>query len=229
MRYYQFDEKSLSYKPTKLTSKKLIFTGILSMISIISLFVTIAFQEVKVVKYKNKFDYINKESFSKHDLYPGGEELWKDSVFSDYAKRAQIYLDRPTFKGTPLKGEMMALAARNAYDSTGVLLPVELALSQCQWESGMGREGRSPKNNPFNIGEQDNGTTKWFNSTFEGTQAYYYWMCRNYLSCRTVDDLFANFVNCNGKRYASQPSYEQTIRNSYYNIKNWINKNIENK
>ena len=199
------------------------------VVTILSLFIILTIQEVKVVTYKNKADLINKECYSKYDLYPGGEEAWKDSVFTDYAKRAQLYLNRPTFKGTPMNGELMALAARNAYDSTGILLPVELALAQCQWESGMGREGRSPKNNPYNVGEHDKGTVMWFKSTFGGTQAYYYWMCRNYLSCRSLDELFANFVNCNGKRYATEPSYEQTIRNSYYNIKNWINKNIERK
>ena len=82
----------------------------------------------------------------------------------------------------------------------------------------MGREGKSPTNNPFNIGEGDVRTTKWFNSTFEGTQAYYYYMCRNYLKCRSIDELFVNFVNCSGKRYASG-DYELHVPNQYYVIK----------
>jgi len=184
---------------------------------------------VKIKKNYQKNITYNNVSYSKHDLNPEYDAAWKDSVFADYEVRANIYLSRPKFQGTPLKGDMMALCARNAYDSIGILLPVELALSQAQWESSMGREGKSPKNNPFNIGEHDSGTVKYFKSTFDGTQAYYYWMCRTYLSCSTIDELFGNFVNCNGKRYATYPLYEERVRNQYYAIKNWINKNLKQK
>lgn len=157
---------------------------------------------------------------SKHDIILGSAQ-WKDSVFSQYTVQANIYLSRPEYKNTPIKAEMLSLAAHNAYDSTGILLPVELALTQCQWESGMGLKGRSPVNNPFNIGEYDSGTVIWFDDTFSGIQAYYYFMCNNYLSCRTLEQLFTNFVNCNGKRYASG-EYEAHVPKQYYYIKNWL-------
>lgn len=161
---------------------------------------------------------------SKHDYIPNDKEL--DSVFSQYEKRAEAWLSREVFKGSPIKASMLALAARNAYDSTGVFVPVELALAQAQWESGMGREGRSPDTNPFNIGEYDNGTVKWFKSTFEGVQAYYYQVSRTYLRCRTLDELFTSYVDCSGHRYASTETYEETISNEYYHIKRWIDKSI---
>jgi hypothetical protein len=161
---------------------------------------------------------------SKHDVILGSNE-WKDSVFLDYQVRADLYLSRPEFKGTPIQGEMLALAAHNAYDSTGILLPVELCLAQCQWESGMGLKGRSPENNPFNIGEYDSGTVIWFNSTFEGTQAYFYFMCNDYLSCKPLSDLFKNFVNCDGHRYASGP-YEDHVPQQYYYIQRWLTKEL---
>ena len=71
--------------------------------------------------------------------------------FDDYEKRCQLYLDRVCFNGTPITGKLLKSCAKNTYDSTGIIVPLELALSQAQWESGMGLRGRSPKNNPYNI------------------------------------------------------------------------------
>ena len=146
-------------------------------------------------------DTMSNPNISKHDLLIGSNK-WKDSVFTEYQVKADLYLGREEFEGTPIKGEMLSLAAENAYDSTGILLPVELCLAQCQWESGMGLKGKSPINNPFNVGEYDSGTVMWFDSTFDGVQAYYYFMTINYLPCSTIDELFKDFVNCGGHRYA---------------------------
>jgi len=162
---------------------------------------------------------------SKHDIIMGSNE-WKDSVFNDYQVRADLYLKRPEFKNTPIKAEVLTLAAHNAYISSGILLPVELCLAQCQWESGMGMKGRSPVNNPFNIGEYDTGTVLWFDNTFEGTQAYFNFMCNNYLKCKPLGKLFNSFTNCNNKRYASNPEYEKHVTGQYYYIKRWINKEL---
>lgn len=162
---------------------------------------------------------------SKHDVAVGGIG-WKDSIFTDYKTRADLYLSQEEFFGTPLNGDILALAARNAFDSTGILLPLELALSQAQWESNMGRAGRSPINNPYNVGEYDNGTVLYFETTFDGVQAYYYLMCNNYLSCWSLNELFVNFVNCEGNRYASKATYERSIKYKYYQIQEWIDENI---
>lgn len=161
---------------------------------------------------------------------PIGSEIdkWKDSVFNDYESRAKIYLSRKKFENSPIKAEMLKLAAHNSYELTGVLLPVELALAQAQFESNMGTaKGRSPVNNPFNIGEYDNGTVLWFNDTFSGIQAYYSFMTKNYLKCKSLDTLFKNFANCNGKRYASDSLYEEKIKNQYKAIKKYIDNEKE--
>jgi hypothetical protein len=231
MQLFKYDPTNLSY--TKLTSNfKLRAAIVIMSLMLMSFFLGTVLGSVKTERYIAEKDLKDRWSTmleSKYDLSPEHGLAWKDSTFKEYTKRANIYLSRPVFKGTPLKGEIMALCARNAYDSTGVLLPVELALAQAQHESGMGREGKSPKNNPFNIGEHDSGTVKWFNSTFDGTQAYYYYMCRNYLSCRSIDELFGNFVNCSGHRYASSITYEETIRNQYYSNKKWIDNSLKQK
>ena len=154
-----------------------------------------------------------------------GTQEWADSTFQNYETKAKVYLKR--FKNTPIKAEMLSKAARNAYDSTGVLLPVELALAQAQIESSMGTKGRSPKTNPFNIGEYDTRTAVHFSNTTEGIQAYYYVMCGVYLNCKEVDILFKNFTNCHGRRYASSPNYENVIKKQFNYIQRYIENRIE--
>ncbi len=111
--------------------------------------------------------------FELAENYPIGTPTWKDRVFLNYEHRAELYLSRERFKDSPITAHMLALAARNTYERTGIFVPVELALAQAQIESGMGVAGRSPVNNPWNIGEYDTGTVLYFESTFDGATAYY--------------------------------------------------------
>lgn len=157
--------------------------------------------------------------FVQNELTIGSDE-WKDSIFNDYMIRATVYLDN--YPDSPIEPGMLTLAAHNSYDSTGILLPVEFALAQAQLESSLGTKGRSPVNNPYNVGEFDTHTVMWFDSTFEGIQAYYYLMCRDYLKCKSTHTLFKNFTNCNGFRYASSPTYEQSMSRQVAYIKKYI-------
>lgn len=156
-----------------------------------------------------------------------GTQEWKDSVFKDYEDRAEIYLSK--IHNTPIEAGMLRLAAYNAYDSTGILLPVELAIAQAQIESSLGLKGRSPTNNPYNIGEYDNGTVIWFSSTFSGIQSYYYLMCKNYLKCKSVNTLLKSFRNCNGQRYASSNLYEKSVSSQMNSIKKYTDSVIRKK
>ncbi len=223
---YRYDDETLTM--TKVITKK----GVtyLSLIFLLLLLTSFYVGTLVGNSHENEDSELDNELplMSKYDIYLDNHMAWKDSAFKEYQVRADLYLSRPEFEGTPLKGEILALCARNAYDSTGIFLPLELALSQAQWESGMGRKGRSPKNNPFNVGENDSGTVLWFESTFEGTQEYYYRMCNDYLRCRSVKELLSNFVNCNGKRYATGLIYEEKVSGQYYAIKKWINQNRYN-
>jgi hypothetical protein len=142
--------------------------------------------------------------------------------FHNYETDAQVYLDRDVFSGTPITGKILSTCEKNTYDSTGVIVPLELALSQAQWESGMGRFGKSAKCNPYNVGEWDRGTMWKYSTTEEGVQAYFNLIAKDYLSNKSVDQLLINFVNDNGHRYASSTSYENHIGGTYKDIKNWI-------
>ena len=157
---------------------------------------------------------------------PIGSDIWKDSVFKQYTIRAEIYLSEKA-PNSPIKPEMLTLAAHNVYDSTGILIPVEFALAQAQIESSMGTKGRSPVNNPYNVGEYDSGTVKWFNNTYEGIEAYYFLLAKNYMKCKSIDMLFKNFSNCSGKRYASNLEYEVEVSKQYYYIQKFIDNRIK--
>jgi hypothetical protein len=169
-------------------------------------------------------DYIP-DTYDLQDLQDLPEVDTMQIFFADYEKRADLYLSKETFEGTPLTGSILSTCARNTYDSTGIIIPLELALSQAQWESSMGRKGLSPKKNPFNVGEWDRGTMITFETTEEGVQAYYNLIANDYLMNRDVDDLLENFVNVNGHRYASSPDYETKISNQFNYIRRWIDKN----
>ena len=206
---YYYDEKSIQFKQYSLRNKFILLT-------LLSLGIGMGMGTLLSNTLLNSFSPLTSKIV--------GTQEWVDSTFYDYEIRAKVYLKR--FKNTPIKAEMLSNAARNAYDSTSILLPLELALAQAQIESSMGTKGRSPKTNPFNIGEYDTKTVSHFNNTTEGIQAYYYIMCGVYLNCKEVDILFKNFTNCHGKRYASNPNYEKVIKNQFKYIQRYIENRI---
>ena len=139
--------------------------------------------------------------------------------WAGYNKVAKAYLARPNFKGTPITAEHLSQSAKETYEATGVFLPVELALSQGQFEGHMGTKGRSPATNPFNVGEYDDGTKMTFKDTKAGVKAYYDLMASDYLKTNSVEGLMKNFVNKNGDRYASNPDYESDISGQMSHIR----------
>jgi hypothetical protein len=144
-----------------------------------------------------------------------------DKIFDEYEEKARVYL-KNKYPDSPIRAKMLRLAAYNAFDSVGVLLPVELALAQAQIESNMGKSGRSPVNNPFNVGEYDSKTVKWYNSTYDGIEAYYYLMCSKYLKCKRVDELLVDMKNCDGYSYASCSEYPSKVKNQMDYISRYI-------
>ena len=216
---FYYDDTDLSYKPTRKPWKLIIGLGLI----LFSGAFLMGYNSASTASIKNKI-----LNCPESQVLTIGSDVWVDSVFTDYRKRADIYLSQEKFKDSPIQGEMLALAAHNAYDSTGIVLPVELALAQAQLESSMGTKGKSPKRNPYNIGEHDSGTTLWFKSTFDGIQAYYYYMTTRYLKCKSLNLLFKSFTNCSGYRYASNPDYESLISKQYHYNKSFIDTQIEN-
>ena len=183
---YTWNHSEMQFKQVKLKTyiKLISYTLLLLAVSFFTGFII-----------ANYYMSNNRECISDSQELTIGSQEWKDSVFTDYELRAEIYLSK--FDDTPIEAGMLKLAAYNAYDSTGIILPVELALTQAQLESSMGTKGRSPVNNPYNVGEYDSGTVIWFDNTFDGVQAYYYLMVNNYLKCKSLKTLLKSFKETN--------------------------------
>ena len=148
----------------------------------------------------------------------------QDSIYWElYKKRANIYLKR--FPKSPITGTILKDCAMSIYDKYDLIIPVEFALAQAQMESGMGLKGRSPKNNPCNLGEYSDKTVLRYKTTEEGMLAYYKLIAKNYLDSgnRTLKDLFYKFVDKNGYKYAASPTYGARVGAQYKFIIKWIN------
>lgn len=153
------------------------------------------------------------------------DSLIQDSIFGTYKADADLFLSRSIFDGSPITGEILFNSAKKVYDSTNIVVPLELVLAQAQLESGMGKVKNSVYKNNF-FGIMEGGNLKRFKTVEEGVEGYYMLMSTKYLRCKTIDELLRNFTNCGGKRYASD-TYETNIKKQYHNIKNWIKNNRE--
>lgn len=142
--------------------------------------------------------------------------------FEEYASHANLYLGRPRFRKTTLTGELLAAKAQKVWEEQGILIPVELALAQAQLESAFGTRGKSAVSNPFNLGENDHGTTIVFETQEQGVQRYFEVMASDYLSFQDVEQLSQNFVNKRNKRYATSQDYERKLRRQMKYIKRYI-------
>jgi len=144
---------------------------------------------------------------------------------TEYEMGANKYLSR--FKGSPMTGRMLDEAHSMAMNKYNIDVPLELSLSQGQFESHFGTDknpNRDFINNPYNVGAEDEGNKQSFKSTQDGVNAYYDLMARKYLNKARPEDLTVNFVNDDGKRYASDPDYESKIRNQMDFVKKYIGK-----
>jgi len=215
--YYKFNKKTLMFEKN--------LKGLLIKVGVLIL-------SVSLFSFYYGFNIANgiekSISYFKYEPPVDLRQEWIDSVFTDYNKRATIYLSRDIFENSPIKPYMLTSAAKDQYLATGVFLPVELALAQAKIESSMGTKGRSPKTNPFNIGEYDSQTAMRFKNTYEGIKAYYRFMTNNYLKCKNVDELLKQFTNCNHLRYASANGYEDKIAKEINHIRRYIDKNMFN-
>lgn len=156
-----------------------------------------------------------------HDI--AHEKTPEVNIFDTYKKHAEAYL-KNEYPKSPITADMLTASAKKTYDSTGVIVPLDLALAQGELESQLGtdRKHRNPRTNPFSVGEYDNRTAMRFQNTAQGVQAYYDLMAKDYLKYKSKGQLINNFVNGKGMRYASDPRYETKLHNKVKYVNNLI-------
>jgi peptidoglycan hydrolase-like protein with peptidoglycan-binding domain len=143
-------------------------------------------------------------------------DLKTDEGYTKYATICQKFIDSRKPNPLGITGEMMAKAAKNAFERFNKFVPAELALAQLAVEGGVGNGDVNSRpirtKNPFNVGNVDNGSNKFESSVEDGIQAYYDLIARSYLGKgRTAKDLVTNFVNKEDQRYASGQDYEKAL------------------
>lgn len=137
-----------------------------------------------------------------------------------YISSVQNYIDK-TSKGKSRVSAKEVIRCSYKYD-----LDIFLMLSQGQWESHFGTEGRALKTNSvFGVGAWDNGVTiNKYNHPNESVEPYAKKVSEFYIRERSVELMLnTGFTTINGKRYASSLDYERNILNMIAKIKRVTN------
>jgi len=169
----------------------------------------VGYDTVPSVLKKKKNDVEIKEPFTFLNLDT-------DEGFKKYAEISQTYINKRPPNPLGITGQMLALSAKNSFKKYGKYVPPELALAQLVIEGGIGNGNVNSRpirtKNPFNVGNVDSGKNTFYKSVQDSINTYYSLMSKNYISSeQDPHHLLDNFVNTNGKRYASDPKYEVKI------------------
>lgn len=152
-----------------------------------------------------------------------------DSDFQDYAQKAQTYISQIK-PDSLITGEMLAKGAQEAFEKTGKVVPLQLALAQLVQEGFLAKGTKNKPQrtlNPFNVGNTDNGSTVTFKNLQSGVNKYYNLISKSYLSKKTPEELLSNFTNNKNNRYATDPNYEKQLKKHIKRINDTIAKNYE--
>lgn len=116
-----------------------------------------------------------------------------------------------SFPKSKITAEDLYQSALKIYDEQQITVPYQLAIAQAITETSLGNSGvGKSRNNPFSINSKKGYLI--FPTMSDGVLAYYNFIAIKYLSCRTLSQLLNNFSNCNGKRYASDKTYEAKLK-----------------
>ncbi len=133
-------------------------------------------------------------------------------VDSTYYYNSKKILEK--YPKSRIKAEDLFESAKKIYDEKGIIVPYKLAISQAIIETSLGNSGvGKTRNNPFSLNSKE-GYRK-YELIENGVLDYYYFISNKYLNCKTAEQLLGNFINCGGKRYASDRNYERKLKKQY--------------
>lgn len=107
-------------------------------------------------------------------------------------------------------------------------IDISFVLAQALLESHFGTRGLASKTNSvWNVGSYDNGVILYtYEDPNESLIPYLQLLKKRYLVNKTTNNLMDHYVNCNGLRYASSPTYEKALTKVVKTINNHFNNNL---
>lgn len=129
-----------------------------------------------------------------------------DSTYYYEAKKILV-----SFPKSKISAEDLYNSAVEVYAKDSIVVPYELAIAQAITESSLGNAGVGKhRNNPFSINSKKGYL--YFKTMADGVLAYYYFVSKKYLRCKSLSQLLNRFTNCQNKRYASDRLYEVKLK-----------------
>jgi uncharacterized protein YcbK (DUF882 family) len=143
-------------------------------------------------------------------------DLMTDEGYTKYAEICDKFINTRKPNLLEISGDMMAKAAKSAFEKYHKYVPPELALAQLATEGGIGNADPNSRpiktKNPYNVGNTDDGSNIYMGEVQNGINSYYNLIARRYLGKgKSAKDLVQNFVNHDGNHYASAGDYEKLV------------------
>lgn len=173
----------------------------------------------------NKLCSDNGMSDYNYQIYRSRTELAMEGVRDDIVTEIDNYID-----SVAADSGLNGIRLFELCDKYGV--DVRFAMAQAEAESHFGTKGMAAKTNiVWNVKTYDGDTLEDikkrgndFKHPDESIEPYLLLLVNSYfVDGKTEEDMFVNFVNKDGKRYASNPNYENLVLNIY----NRINENTK--